>query len=280
MTDDEQAVRRTDTPEPTAEVVQVSPAMAREWLARNPKNRSLRKRLVESYARDIQAGRWALNGESVKIARNGDLLDGQHRLSAVVLADVTVPMVVVREVDATHMPTIDTGAKRTFSDALKILGEENTSVLAAVTRRAVLWSRGHRVRWASLHASALELNAFIEENPEIRSSAEVANKLASKALLPASIFGLAHWLLSAIDTDDAMWFLARVADGDGLASNHPIAALRDRIVRMRVGGGRISETDAVALLILAWNAYRAGETRTKLQLPKGGLTNENFPIPK
>ncbi|MFW6776270.1 hypothetical protein ACOACO_18460 [Nocardioides sp. CPCC 205120] len=276
----ESTTDETETRSPVAEVLDVTPQMARDWLARNPSNRSVRRHLVESYARDMRAGRWALNGETVKIAADGNLLDGQHRLSAVVLADRIIPMVVVREVSADHMPTIDTGAKRTYADALKVLGEENTSVLAAVSRRALLWHRGHRTRWGSLHATALELNEFIAEHPQIRNSADVATKLASKALLPASTFGLAHWLLSAIDPDDAMWFLARVADGDALPTNHPVAALRDRIVRMRVGGGRINETDAIALLILAWNAYRAGGTRTKLQLPKGGLTNENFPMPR
>ena len=49
---------------------------------------------------------------------------------------------------------------------------------------------------------------------------------------------------------------------------------------MRMGGGRVNDTDALALVIMAWNAHRAGETRTKLQLPRGGLTPENFPEPR
>jgi hypothetical protein len=72
----------------------------------------------------------------------------------------------------------------------------------------------------------------------------------------------------------------RVSDGDGLASSDPIAQLRGRITRLRVRGGRINETEGLALTIRAWNAHRAGETRTKLQMPKGGLTNENFPEPR
>jgi hypothetical protein len=40
------------------------------------------------------------------------------------------------------MPTVDAGAKRTYSDALRMQGEENTATLAAVTRRALMWERG------------------------------------------------------------------------------------------------------------------------------------------
>jgi hypothetical protein len=38
---------------------------------------------------------------------------------------------------------------------------------------------------------------------------------------------------------------------DGLAADDPIAALRTRIVKMRVGGGEVSETDALALCVMA-----------------------------
>ena len=47
---------------PTVEIVDVTPELAETWLARNPNNRNLRKAVVDSYARDMQAGRWALNG--------------------------------------------------------------------------------------------------------------------------------------------------------------------------------------------------------------------------
>ncbi|RLV49008.1 hypothetical protein D9V37_10515 [Nocardioides mangrovicus] len=240
----------------------------------------MRKNVVDAYARDMIAGSWRLNGETIKIATDGTLLDGQHRCQAVVAAETTVPMIVVRGLPAAVMATVDAGAKRTYADALKLQGEENTSVLAAVTRRAILWDRGFRVKTGSVYPTPLEMNAFLETHPSLRTSAEVATGLSSKSLLPASIVGLCHWLFSAIDSDAASWFLARVTDGDSLTADDPIALLRDRIVRLRVGGHRLNETEAVALTIVAWNVYRTGGTRSKLQLPKGGLTAKNYPEPR
>ena len=266
--------------QPTVEILDVTPELAESWLARNPKNRNLRKAVTEAYARDMAAGRWLINGETVKFDTHGHLRDGQHRLSAVVAAAATVPMVVVRGLSPDVMPTVDAGAKRSYSDTLKLQGEDNTSTLAAVTRRALMWEKGARTNTGSVAPTPLEMNAFLDEHPRIRTSAEVAAKLASRALLPASIFGLCHWLFSDLDGDAADWFLHRLADGDGLSSDDPIAALRSRIVKMRVGDGRVNETDALALAIYAWNAHRAGETRSKLQMPRGGLTPENFPEPR
>jgi hypothetical protein len=265
---------------PTVEILGVTPEMAETWLSRNPNNRNLRGQVIASYARDMASGSWVLNGETVKISSSGHLLDGQHRLSAVVQASVTVPMIVVSNIPPEVMATVDAGAKRTYADALKLQGEENTSVLAAVTRRAVLWSGGYRTKTGSMTPTALEMNEFLAAHRSLRTSAEVAVKIANRTLLPASIIGLCHWLFSDIEPDDAGWFLARLADGDGLAAEDPIAALRNRIVKMRVGGGRVNETEALALVIMAWNARRAGETRSKLQLPRGGLTSENFPEPR
>lgn len=265
---------------PTVEITDVDPELAERWLARNPNNRNLRKAVVEGYARDMLSANWVLNGETIKFDNAGRLIDGQHRLSAVVTADVTVPMIIVRGIDPDYMDTVDAGAKRTYADALKLQGEDNTTTLAAIARRAVMWSKGARTNTGAIRPTPREMNAFLDANPQIRSSAELAARLSSRMLLPASVVGLCHWLFSPLDPDEADWFLSRVADGDGLPSDHPAAALRNRIVKMRVGGGRVNETDALALVIYAWNAHRAGEARTKLQMPKGGLTPENFPEPR
>jgi hypothetical protein len=265
---------------PSVEIIDVTPEIAEQWLSRNPNNRNLRSQVINSYARDMLSGSWVLNGETVKISSEGQLLDGQHRLSAVVQAGATVPMIVVGNIPSEVMATVDAGAKRTYADALKLQGEENTSVLAAVTRRAVLWSGGYRTKIGSLSPTPHEMNEYLQDNRRLRTSAEIAVKLANRTLLPASIIGFCHWLLSDLDPDEAGWFLARLADGDGLSADDPIAALRNRIVKMRVGGGRVNETEALALVIMAWNARRAGETRSKLQLPRGGLTSENFPEPR
>lgn len=268
------------SPSPTVEIITVTPELAESWLARNSNNRNLRKAVVAGYARDMLAGEWVLNGETIKFDTRGQLIDGQHRLSAVVAAETPAPMIVVHGVESDVMDTVDAGAKRSYADALKLQGEGNTTTLAAVARRAVMWTKGARTNTGAIRPTPREMNTFIDAHPQIRASADVAARLSSRTLLPASVIGLCHWLFSAIDADEADWFLARIADGDGLSSNHPVAALRSRIVKMRVGGGRVNETEALALTIYAWNAHRSGETRSKLQMPKGGLTPENFPEPR
>jgi hypothetical protein len=89
-------------------------------------------------------------------------------------------------------------------------------------------------------------------------------------LAPVSTVGITDASMP-LTPDEAGWFLVRLAEGDGLAADDPIAALRNRTVKMRMGGGGVNETEALALVVMAWNARRAGETRSKLQLPRVGL---------
>lgn len=268
----------TPTDRPTVEILDVTPQLAETWLSRNPNNRNLRRAVVDSYARDMEAGSWALNGESVKFSTSNHLLDGQHRLSAIIEAGTTVPMVVVRGLPDDVMQTVDAGAKRSYSDALKLMGEENTSTLAAVARRAVMWERGMKTNTGAIRPTPFEMSDFLERHPEVRSSAELAARLASRESLPASVYGLCHYLFAKLDPDEAGMFLKRVADGDEIPSTHPIGQLRRRITQLRVRGGRINETEGLALTIQTWNSVRAGNKN--LRMPKGALTNENFPEPK
>src|SRR5439155_25117462 len=104
-------------------VVDVDPATASAWLQRNLHNRHLREEAVSSMARDMAAGRWQYTGEAVKFSKAGNLLDGQHRLAAVVKSETTIPILVVPGLPDSAQEVIDTGAKRTASDVLYLSGE-------------------------------------------------------------------------------------------------------------------------------------------------------------
>src|SRR5690242_317324 len=56
--------------------VLVTPALAVVMLASNEENRSVSDSYVAMYAQDMQAGRWLLNGENLKVSKDGLLNDG------------------------------------------------------------------------------------------------------------------------------------------------------------------------------------------------------------
>ena len=66
------------------EVVMVTPELAAEWLTHNTHNRGLKPIAIKRFAEDMTTGDWQWNGESIRFAADGTLLDGQNRLHAIV----------------------------------------------------------------------------------------------------------------------------------------------------------------------------------------------------
>jgi len=119
-----------------AEIVTVTPEMARKMLEKNEGNRPKKKSVVARYAAIMLAGNWSLSPDGLIFGRDGRLLQGQHRLSAVIIADVPVDFVVWRDVDDTVFRVLDRGAIRSASDALGIdrkLAEVGVFVVRTIT---------------------------------------------------------------------------------------------------------------------------------------------------
>jgi len=252
------------------ELIDITPALAHEYLGANTHNRNLRQSVVLAYAADMAEGNWRWNGESIKFAADGTLLDGQHRLAAIAESGKTVPALVVRGLPPVAQETVDGGAKRKFADVLKLRGESDANVLAAVTRRVTIWETGARASGSKTYAPTnAQLLQTLEKYPWLREVARAATNISTHCSLPASLIGLGWWLFSQISAEDNDFFFARLADFQGLTKGDAIWNVR----------GRRSEAYLTAILIKAWNAYRDGTTVGVLTYRPGGARPEKFPEP-
>lgn len=113
------------------ELRMVTPAVARSWLKHNTDNRPLRPNIVEGFHIAYSRGEWQPTHQGIAFAKNGRLLDGQHRLTFISqLPDgSTVPINVTTDLDESAFLAIDQGFRRTTSDVLGC-----SSQLAAVGR--------------------------------------------------------------------------------------------------------------------------------------------------
>jgi hypothetical protein len=107
-----------ERPEMDFKLIMVTPDLAKQMLGGNNGNRRLRKNSVESMAKAMRRGEWKVSHQAVAMARSGRLIDGQHRLSAVVVAETAVPMVVAYGADEKTFDSLDIGVKRTPEDII------------------------------------------------------------------------------------------------------------------------------------------------------------------
>ena len=116
---------------PTGRMELITPKIASNFLAHNEHNprKNTNRNQIEAYARDMAAGKWFANGEPIVFDATGDLKDGQHRLMAVVKANVPVYMFVIRGIDPSYT-TFDYGMLRRMCQELGV--SRNVEVIASM----------------------------------------------------------------------------------------------------------------------------------------------------
>lgn len=119
-------------------VMDVSPELAKKWLQeKNTCNRAIRSSVVNRYARDMAAGQWKVSHQGIAFDHDGTLLDGQHRLGAIVLSGVTVQMLVVFDVESESQMVMDDHARRAAEDNLNLGGRLGVSRADVAMARCV-----------------------------------------------------------------------------------------------------------------------------------------------
>lgn len=107
LTADDYFTITADGPQHSEEIL-VTPALATAWLARNKINRVLSEAHVDRFVWLIQNAKWTLTHLGPGFNREGRLIDGQHRLTAVGRAGIAVRMWVTFNIDASYGAPIDT----------------------------------------------------------------------------------------------------------------------------------------------------------------------------
>src|SRR5687768_7089981 len=117
----------------TVERVRIDPDTAELLLSKNLGNRPINIQRVAKLAEEMAAGRWVFNGDAIRFNGNG-LVDGQHRLKAVIKSGVSIDTLLVEGLDHNVFPTIDTGKPRSAADTLATAGESRCKSTAATLK--------------------------------------------------------------------------------------------------------------------------------------------------
>lgn len=273
---------------PTMTHRHITPRIAKTMLSHNTGNRPLRKAVVQRYTTDMKNGDWQDNGDPIRFDTNGRLIDGQHRLEAVILSDTPIDAWVLRGLKPETQKTMDQAAPRSLADWLKFKGEANVSRLATLTMLDARWNtlgptyafgEGRRKMTRSQFA-----RFFDEHADELRDALPRGRKYARRSgnLLSDNVCALLWLEFSKISRSDADIFFVRFSEGSNLGEGDPILVLRRALIRaktLKEEGLQSSTRFKVALTIKAWNKYRQGLPARSLSWKPGGAAKEPFPLP-
>lgn len=257
----------------------ITPEIAAEMLKKNTGNRVISSPHLDFLIHQMKNGKWKNSGDPIRIARNGRILDGQHRLSAVIKSEVTIEALVIRDMEEEVFDVIDTGKMRCAGDVLTIAGILNGRSVAAISKGFLLYRRGYytldNVKDAKLsHADVLEFAA--KNNDQLQDVTRHAEGLYRMFKgLALREYGVLLMIFSEISQDDAYEFLGRLSDGSMLEQKSPILLLRNKLIDNASNPAKLPMKAKLSLCIRAWNHFRRRSYVSFLQI----ASTKDFPNP-
>lgn len=244
-----------------AEWVDVTPDIAQSILDMGSPNRNVSRIDVAKYAADMAAGNWTNTGEAIKFDQQGMLLDGQHRLSAIVKAGITVPLLFVYDIPRASQDVMDSGRKRSLADQLAMRGQKNCNRLAAGIKAAFHLEVYGKPR-ANKNDSVVTMLEWFESNLDIVNSIQPVSKaLEAPVRYPAGLAIAMHFTMSKLGQEEANRFWHVLGYGAQDSGVGAIIVLREKMMMVAadIQRGRLTETNhRAAFTVQAWNAWLTG----------------------
>ena len=238
----------------------VTPSYAKQLLESNTRNRSVNEIIVNRYAKDILEGNWKQDtGEFIKISKTNVILDGQHRLYAVIKANKAVYIHIVTDLDDSVFDVLDTGRPRSTIDVFKIQGIKQENTIPSMIVRYKTLKKG-RVKTDSrvdnfTNAEILEFykeSAYFWQNVGKKST--LWYKQFAKIISPGTFGGFyAHF--NDLSPSDAEAFMNQLATGNDIKHNS-IKLLRTKLMTDKLSTKKMPVELKGAFIIKAWNSYR------------------------
>lgn len=264
----------------------VTPEYARALLKGNTHNRKSNEKQIKKLAALHATEHWVQTGDPIRLTHDGIVVDGQHRLLAIVKSGVPQFYFIMRGVQLIAQEVIDTGSRRTLSAMLNTRKEKNVAELAAVIKAIYAWEvLGFRSAEGYESIPINVLLKYFDENAEhIRGVTAQSKRLAAKISGGIAGVALAIHALEKIDIEDSSHFWERLMSDFGHTEGDPISTLRNSLLKDReLAVGRQAscrgQTWRLAVIIKAWNAYRKGEQIFRLRYSPGGAHPEKMPEP-
>lgn len=247
--------------------IMVTPEMAASWLKSNRTNRNVSPLLVSRYADAMRKGEWQENnGETLKFDATGNLLDGQHRLNALLEAGVQLKFLVISDIPTSSFKTIDIGKPRTAADIVSIAGVQNAHAIASAASflHYLVQGKSPGGSDAKQRPSKNSILDFVQNNNDGLQRSLAITRGAGGMMMSVGLSTALHFAFASLSSRPGSVILADqffaqlgsgVFDDRVQIEKHPAYKLRERLIADRGARLRPKTYITAAIAIKAWNAY-------------------------
>lgn len=258
-------------------VERITPAIAKRILdTQNMNNRHISMKDAYKYAKIMKEGRWKL-GEPIMFDEDGILRDGQHRLKAVIVANMPIEFVVEKGLDREIINDLNTGRATTLKNKGEIFLEPNKmeAKMYPIISKAMNFFENHgKFSTVKLNYYPKDIQTFAF-NKEFRPVLEKVSQRSNKDL---DIFGnrtlalTMEFILRLVDNKKAEKFFEGVCTGKNQTDGMPDYVFREFLLRRKNSKesnskwGRGGEETLNAAFNVTWEAFMQDKKIYKMPL--------------
>jgi hypothetical protein len=261
------------------ELVKINKEVAEKMLSINLNNRKAKEKVIAKYASEMLKGNWKDDtGELIKISKTNKLLDGQHRLKAIVKADVELQMYVAYDLSDDVFVVLDSGTTRSSNDVFHIAGAQYSALIPPIIQFSEALFNGYKTNQGNKVLTNVELLQKFQDNEEyyleIASKSYLHYTQFAKILNP-TIIGSYMIYFNSKSSADCELFFNELCSGRNI-TNNVIYLLRNKLIEDRTGTSKMDREFKNALIVKAWNFYRLRQDVKVLRYSKD--LEKSFPI--
>lgn len=267
----------------------IEPDTAQQMLDHNINNRKILRQHVIKLARALQTEQYVFNGDTIVFDKDNVLIDGQHRLTAIIESKKPAICFIICGVTGDAWNTKDQARARRASQAFDRAGVKHPSAAATAAGHLInlIGTQGYVSNNRSKHPSHQDRFDILDRHPGLLESVAYREKLVKEygASGVSPKFAANHYVAYAEDPAKADEFFERLFSRQGL-SKASLKSEYGAIYRLRKeldeqkDGKKLSQKDLHNLFNLCWNKFVKGETLKRLSLPKSGNIIPISPLTK
>jgi len=241
------------------EMVKITPPVAAKMLENNTlENRHIKHGHLQKLVSDMNNGYWDQNnGETIKVNDKGELVDGQHRLHAIIDSGKTFTLPILSGVSSDAFSTLDSGSSRTLADIFTGKGYKGANVLAGAVGCLFQFYEGDFHKKQNSHRAMLKI---FEMHNDITEYTHYSNTLRLVFRPSEGVF--LTYCLGSIAPKKGIAFMEALAKG-GSPKGSVEHQLREKLLNYRIrkstGFVVVSRLHIIGSVFKAWNMVCRGK---------------------
>lgn len=256
----------------TINIETITPESAKLYLGHNTNNRNISKIKVKEYLEQMLRGQWRLSTDAIAFDTDGVLINGQHRLIALIEYGKPLQFLVGRNYKRETFSIIDTGKNRTAGDVLQVNGVKNSKNIASIIRRrfnlkenklALNNKDGGGVHFGPKNLNNQEVldeymkrqnfyDTLIKNVHIIYQSSKILNMSETAGIISYLVIDLGY------EYDKALFFFQEISSVKE-SNSKTLESIRVKLLKDKLSNKRMTQQYRQGLIIKAWNYYKSGK---------------------